>query len=123
MQTPIAFLYVFLGGGFGSLLRFAIFLWMRPVGARFPWATLAANGLACFILGVVIAMHTGGHMTDQRRMLLGTGFCGGLSTFSTFISENWGLYQAGQTGTAAVYVLLSLIVCAGCLYLGLKTVV
>jgi CrcB protein len=123
MQTPLAFLLVFLGGGFGSLLRFGIFLLLRPIDSKFPWATLLANALACFVLGVVIALHTSGQMTDRHRMLIGTGFCGGLSTFSTFIAENWGFWEAGQSGPVAVYVLLSLILCAACLFLGLKTVV
>lgn len=123
MQHLTAFVFVFLGGGFGSLLRFGIFLSLRPVDSKFPWATLVANALACFVLGMVITMHTTGQMTDQRRLLLGTGFCGGLSTFSTFIAENWGFYEIGQNGTAAVYVLLSLVLCTACLFLGLKTVV
>lgn len=121
MQILLSFLFVFIGGGLGSILRFGLFLMMRPVSAKFPWATLVANCLACFVLGIVMAWHLSGHMGDQRRMLLGTGFCGGLSTFSTFIAENWGLYEAGQTGMAAANVLASLALCAGCLFLGLKT--
>ncbi|GAB4491392.1 MAG: hypothetical protein OHK0019_11540 [Saprospiraceae bacterium] len=121
MQVLFSFLFVFLGGGLGSLLRFGLFLMMRPVSARFPWATLVANGVACFVLGVVMAWHMNGQMSDQRRILLGTGFCGGLSTFSTFIAENWGLYEAGQASMAVANVLVSLALCAACLFLGLKT--
>ena len=122
MQTPLAFLLVFLGGGIGSVLRFGLFLVMRPVDSKFPWATLLANGIACFVLGLVIALHSSGQLGDQRRMLLGTGFCGGLSTFSTFIAENQGFYAAGQSQMAGTYIALSLILCALCLFLGLKTV-
>jgi len=123
MQHLASFLFVFLGGGFGSICRFGIGILIHPGEGKFPWATLIANGLACFFLGIVMGLHFSGQMTDQRRLLLGTGFCGGLSTFSTFIAENWGFWEAGQSGPVAVYVLLSLILCAACLFLGLKTVV
>jgi len=122
MQHFASFLFVFLGGGFGSLCRFGIGTLVHPGEGKFPWATLIANGLACFILGIIMGLHLSGQMTDQRRLLLGTGFCGGLSTFSTFIAESWGLYQNGQTGAIAVNVLLSLALCAVCLILGLKMV-
>lgn len=121
MQTPLAFLLVFFGGGLGSALRFGLFLLLRPVDSKFPWATLLANSIACFVLGAVIALQTSGHLGDQRRLLLGTGFCGGLSTFSTFIAENHGFYHAGQGQTAGLYVASSLVLCALCLFLGLKT--
>lgn len=120
MHTLTAFFLVFLGGGLGSVLRLGLFLVLRSADPKFPWATLVANGIACFVLGLVIAMHTSGHLGDQRRMLLGTGFCGGLSTFSTFVAENHGFYAAGQAGVAATYTTLSLVLCALCLFLGLK---
>ena len=122
MQHLAPFLFVFLGGGFGSLCRFGIGTLVHPGEGKFPWATLIANGLACFILGIVMGLHFSGQMNDQRRLLLGTGFCGGLSTFSTFIAESWGLYQNGQTSTIAMNVLLSLALCVVCLILGLKMV-
>jgi len=122
MQHLAPFLFVFFGGGFGSLCRFGIGTLVHPGEGKFPWATLIANGLACFILGIIMGLHLSGQITDQRRLLLGTGFCGGLSTFSTFIAESWGLYQNGQTGEIAVNILLSLALCLVCLILGLKMV-
>lgn len=120
MQHILSFFLVFLGGGAGSLCRYGIAL-LCPVGAgRFPWATLLANLLACLVLGIVVGYYAGGAIGDQRRLLLATGFCGGLSTFSTFIVENWGLWQAGQAGLVATNVALSLALCAGCLILGLQ---
>ena len=120
MQHLHSFLLVFLGGGIGSALRFGIALIAPPGTGRFPWATLVANGIACLILGFILGMHLNGQMPDQRRLLLGTGLCGGLSTFSTFISENWALYENGQPTLMLVNTLVSLVLCFICLLAGLK---
>ena len=120
MQHLHSFLLVFLGGGLGSLLRFGIVLLVRPGEGRFPWATLIANGVACLILGIVLGMHMNGQLNDQRRLMLATGLCGGLSTFSTFISENWVLYENGQPTMMLINTLISLALCFGCLVAGLK---
>ena len=76
----IKFLLVFLGGGAGSLLRYGLALWLGPVQGRFPWATLAANALACFILGWVGALALQHRLSEEQRLLLATGLCGGMPT-------------------------------------------
>ncbi|MCB0529305.1 MAG: CrcB family protein [Lewinellaceae bacterium] len=121
MQYFDSFFLVFIGGGLGSLVRFLIGLVLRGIeNARIPWSTLVANGIACFVLGAVMGLHLSGQMTDERRLLLGTGFCGGLSTFSTFIAENLGLYHSGHTDLMLFNTAISLIVGLICLFLGLK---
>jgi CrcB protein len=113
-------LLVFLGGGLGSLCRYAILVWLQPWHIRFPWATLAANGFACLIIGVLTGLAHQNNLSDPRRLLLATGFCGGLSTFSTFTNETWGLLQSGQTFYAVANIAGSLFLCFSCLLLGLK---
>jgi len=113
------FTLVFLGGGLGSICRYAITVWMQPWQLRFPWATLAANGLACFVLGALLGWQLSGQMPDRYRLLLATGFCGGFSTYSTFTAETWQLWQTGQTTAAMINVAVSLAVCMVCLLLGL----
>lgn len=120
MSGFTGFLLVFLGGGLGSLCRYGIALGMQGWHLRFPWATLLANGLACFVLGLVLGSHTQGLLSDQRRLLLATGFCGGFSTFSTFSAEAWSLWQNGQNGMTMIYVASSLAGSLACLLLGLK---
>lgn len=115
-----AFFLVFVGGGLGSISRYALYLALLPWQARFPWATLAANTLACVVLGAVLGSHWAGHLSDQRRLLLATGFCGGFSTFSTFTADSWQLYQNGQAWVALTNVALNLLLCFACLLLGLK---
>lgn len=104
------------------MCRYAIWLMLRPWVVRFPWATLAANGLACLVLGILLGWQAQALISDQRRLLLVTGFCGGFSTYSTFTAETWGLWQSGHAGAALANVLLHLTVCLVCLILGLKLV-
>jgi CrcB protein len=113
------FFLVFLGGGLGSICRYAITLWIQPWQVRYPWATLVSNGLACFVLGALLGWQLSGQLPDRYRLLLATGFCGGFSTFSTFTAETWQLWQTGQSSSAMIYVTLSLSVCMVCLLLGL----
>ncbi|MFN0216996.1 MAG: fluoride efflux transporter CrcB [Saprospiraceae bacterium] len=113
-------LLVFIGGGLGSVTRWGLSLAFQPLLSRFPWATLAANGLACFVLGILLAQQLSVGIVEPRRLLLGVGFCGGFSTFSTFTAETLTLWQEGQQTLAALNIFGSLAVCFACLLLGLK---
>jgi len=114
------FILVFLGGGFGSVCRWGLSLAIQPLLPRFPLATLAANGLSCILLGILLGQQLGTGVIEQRRLLLAVGFCGGFSTFSTFTAETFQLWQGGQHSLAALNVLGNLAVCMTCLLLGLK---
>ncbi len=120
MYQTLLFGLVFLGGGLGSICRYGLALLVQPWQPRFPWATLLANGLACLALGLLLGWQATGLLSDQRRLLLVTGFCGGFSTFSTFTAESWQLFQEGQPVAALVNVGGGLVLCLGCLLLGLK---
>lgn len=114
------FFLVFLGGGLGSLARWSLSLTIQPLLPRFPWATLAANGLACLVMGILMGHQLTTGVVEQRRLFLAVGFCGGFSTFSTFSAETLLLWQGGQQTLAALNVLGSLLLCFACLLLGLK---
>jgi fluoride exporter len=120
MINWFSFLLVFAGGGLGSVARYGIGILISPMQGRFPWATFLANALACLLLGYWLGLQENGDLSEQRRLLLATGFCGGFSTFSTFTAESWRLWQNGQQTEAFAYVMGSLIVCLVCLFLGLK---
>ena len=111
-------LLVFVGGGLGSLCRWGLSLLIQPILPRFPWATLAANGFACLILGMLLATQI--QEDNSRRLMWAVGFCGGFSTFSTFSAETWQLWASGQQVWAALNLVGSLLLCLGCLLLGMK---
>ena len=105
-------LYVFLGGGLGSLLRYAISLSSSYEHLSFlppPRATLLTNMLSCIILGFFIGMNQQAILSDRSKLLFMTGFCGGFSTFSTFSSEIVQLLQSGEYVSAAAYLVLSVV--------------
>ena len=98
-------LFVFIGGGLGSLCRYGI-------GRMYDtshYGTLTANIISCLILGFLIGMGTHHILKSEHRLLLMTGFCGGFSTFSTFSGELVQLYQGGQTVEVGLYLVGSII--------------
>lgn len=114
------YLLVFIGGGLGSVCRLGISQLLQRFQINFPWATLLANALSCLIFGMVAEALVKNTLSPQYRFLLLTGFCGGLSTFSTFTNETWLLWYEGSFLYAVANSLLNLFVCLVCLYLGMK---
>jgi fluoride exporter len=102
---------VALGGGAGTLLRVAVAPALPTATNGFPWDTLAVNLAGSLILGfvVVTAVERLGP-TRYFRPFIGTGFCGGLTTFSTFVVEVDLLIRAGRVGIAGLYVAATLVV-------------
>ena len=75
------------GASFGALARWGLGLWLTPGGA-IPWGTLAANLIGGYLIGVCIAVFQAMPQLDPVwRLLLITGFLGGLTTFSSFSAE------------------------------------
>ncbi len=112
---------IFVGGGLGSVVRHYISKWINGLGAfSFPMGTLAANLLACLILGIIIGFADHKYvMPPATRLFWTVGFCGGFSTFSAFSNETLTLLQGGFTLTAALYVGASLLLCVFAVYAGL----
>lgn len=116
----MAFFWVFIGGGLGSISRYGIARLMGPQHYSFPWATILANLLACLILGFLVALNAKGQLRPNLPFLLMTGFCGGFSTFSTFAYESFFLFQNGQTGAAFINIIGSFLIGLAGIYLGLR---
>lgn len=93
-------LWVFLGGGAGAALRYGISCIAPLKAAQFPWTTLVANVLAALIAGFLLYGFKS--IDPKKHLLLITGFCGGLSTFSTFSVETLQLIQRGDWTWAVI---------------------
>lgn len=100
-----------LGGFLGANLRFWVGTWaVGRYGDGFPWGTLIVNLVGCFGLALFATLIQSRYeVSESTRLLVATGFLGALTTFSTFSVESFNLYQNGQTMTAAIYLLSSLI--------------
>ena len=106
-------LAVFFGGGLGSLLRYLVnTLFTRYNILKFPYATLFVNITGSFILGALFAIFI--QKTDIHpalRLALSVGFCGGLTTFSTFSVETLEILKNGQILSACLYIIISVAAC------------
>ncbi len=99
---------VFLGGAIGALTRAGILeLWPVTPG-QWPWATFLANLSGCAILAFVISHQRVNGWSSARLALLGSGFCGALTTFSTIQLELYEMIDLGDIELALIYALTSL---------------
>ena len=115
--------WISLAGGAGALARFVVDGAFRSRwAAAFPWATVVINVSGSFVLGVLTGLVLFRHDPDTLRLVLGTGFCGGYTTFGTASVEAVRLAQRGALAAAAGYALGTLVLAVGAGALGLLVV-
>ena len=96
-----AIIAIFIGAGLGALLRWWLGLTLNSYFPSIPPGTLAANLIGGYIIGVAVAFFASfSGLAPEWRLFVITGFCGGLTTFSTFSSEIVALLQQGQSLSA-----------------------
>ena len=105
-MSALVVVAVGLGGVAGALLRAFVGRWIRY---GFPLATLSVNITGSFLMGASYAWLPAA--SELARALIGTGFCGALTTFSTFMLECVILARSGQPRRAALYLILTLGLC------------
>lgn len=108
----MTYLWVFIGGGLGSVARYGISKVVTSnYSGSFPFGTFISNILACLLLAVLMVFIAPRYSeSNWLQPLLLIGFCGGFSTFSTFSNETAELLQTGQAGMAILNIAISVIV-------------
>lgn len=107
----ISAILVFVGGGLGAVCRYGTTSYMAErIDGSFPYATLTANVLGSFVMGVITFMfiYRMGSVPEQWRLLLAVGFLGGFTTFSSFALETLNLFNNANMINAALNIAANL---------------
>jgi CrcB protein len=112
--------YIFLGGGVGSVLRYLISMYTQKLVkiGSFPLGTFLVNILGCFMIGFLTSYFM--KSDNYLKYLLITGLCGGFTTFSTFSIENYSLWENQQFATLIFYIVLSVLIGFIAVFSGMK---
>ncbi len=108
-----AMISVFIGGGLGALLRYIIcHYYSKACNLTFPYHTFGINVLGSFILGFIIySINSKTGFDNNLKLFLTVGFCGGLTTFSTFSLESLELFKQGKIVEFLLYTFGSVVIC------------
>lgn len=113
-------LFIGLGGVFGAMIRFHAKGVTTPYHGLLPLNTLLTNLLGCFLLALILTFAYEVLEIDAAlRLGIATGFLGALTTFSTLCKEAFTLFYAGHAMEALLYLLLSTLLGASSVYLGI----
>ena len=110
-------LLIGVGGFFGAILRYIV-SGIIPVKFGLPTGTLMVNVIGSFILGFLLYSSLLAPIPSEYKLLIGTGFCGALTTFSTFSYETFVLIDEGLMFKALLNILINVIACLAMVYLG-----
>ncbi len=118
-----SFLAVAMGGMLGCLARWFLAIFLNRFFLTIPPGTLAANVIGCYIIGMALAVFMAyPAITPEWRLFLTTGFCGGLTTFSTFSAELVILMQSGRAAWAVAAASIHLVGSVAATFAGIATV-
>lgn len=109
------------GGAVGSVLRYYSGQFIsKNYPSQIPLGTLIVNLLGCLLIGILLGYFAKNQgLSNEWKLLLITGFCGGYTTFSTFAAENITLIQNQQVSQAILYIGLSVLLGLTAVYFGI----
>ncbi len=110
-------LLIGIGGFIGAILRYVI-SGIVPVKFGMPTGTFTVNLIGSFIVGFVMYSSLLIDIPPEYRLLVITGFCGALTTFSTFSYETFSLLEDGEVLRFTLNILINVFGCIGMVYLG-----
>ena len=112
-------IWVFVGGGLGSVCRYTITILLKETNSLYPWPTLLANAVGSLLIGVLadqLMRNTSAYSANTLFWII--GFCGGLTTFSAFALENLTLFRTSGGVSLLIYASLTYFVCLAMVLLG-----
>ena len=120
-----SYLFVALGGALGAMARFGLNVFLQR-DVEFPWGTLSANLIGCFVMGLVAQLiastawfNDAGIIPDQYRLLFAVGFCGSFTTLSSMVLELNTMIQKNELFYSFSYLVGTLVGGFACFYIGI----
>jgi CrcB protein len=117
----MSYLWVTLGSAIGGLLRYAITRLTLTLSISFPFGTVLINVLGSFVIGYfgTLTLQSGKYpASDNLRLFVMVGICGGFTTFSSFSLQTFDLMRSGGWGRALANVVLSVVLCVAAVAAG-----
>jgi fluoride exporter len=110
----MSYLWVTIGSALGGLLRYALTRLTIPISTGVPWGTILINILGSFVIGYfgTLTLQNGRYpASDNLRLFVMVGICGGFTTFSSFSLQTFDLMRSGAWGKALANVVVSVVLC------------
>jgi len=114
-------LLIALGGAIGTIGRYGLSIVALPISRDLPWGTIIINVLGSFVIGFFGTLTLAGGrfpVSENVRLFVMVGLCGGFTTFSAFSLQTLDLIRSGSLPRAAANILLSVVLCIGAVALG-----
>ncbi|APT56151.1 MAG: fluoride efflux transporter CrcB [Azospirillum brasilense] len=114
-------LLVMIGGALGTLARYAVSVLALPISRDLPWGTILINVAGSFVIGffgTLTLAHGRFPVSENIRLFVMIGLCGGFTTFSSFSLQTLDLLRSGAVLRASINIVASLLLCIGAVAVG-----